>query len=96
MMVSLEIWLLIPDCHTIGISEPTHNVIGTKHSQTLSRALPALSYIQLGTNKRNKFIISGTRFFGKNLMTDLKPDRQKELKNGVFMLFPRFLAAPNF
>jgi len=37
--------------------------------------------VQLGTNKRNKFIISGTRFFGKNLMTDLKPDRQKELKN---------------
>jgi hypothetical protein len=33
--------------------------------------------------------ISGTRFFGENLMTDLKLDGQKELKNGVFMLFPR-------
>ena len=52
--------------------------------------------LQLGTNKHNNFIISGTRFFGENLMTDLKPDGQKELKNGVFMLFPRFLAAPNF
>jgi hypothetical protein len=52
--------------------------------------------IQLWTNKGNKLIISGTRFFGKKPMTDLKPDGQKELKNGVFMLFPRFLAAPTF
>jgi len=29
------------------------------------------------------------RFFDGNLTTDLKPDGQKELKNGVFILFPR-------
>ena len=52
--------------------------------------------VQLRTTKANQLIISGTRFFGENLMTDLKPDGQKELKNGVFMLFPRFLAMPKF
>jgi hypothetical protein len=52
--------------------------------------------VQLWTTKANQFIISGTRFFRENLMTDLKLDRQKELKNGVFMLFPHFLAAPTF
>ena len=53
-------------------------------------------HVQLRTTKVNQLIISGTRFFGGNLMTDLKPDGQKELKNGVFMLFPRFFGAPNF
>jgi hypothetical protein len=52
--------------------------------------------VQLRTTKANQLIISGTRFFGENLTTDLKPDGQKEPKNGVFMLFPRFLAAPIF
>ena len=37
--------------------------------------------IQLWTTKANQLIISGTRFFGENLMTDLKLDGQKELKN---------------
>ena len=54
------------------------------------------SILQLRTTKANQLSISGTRFFGKNLTADLKPDGQKELKNGVFMLFPRILAAPNF
>ena len=45
--------------------------------------------VQLRTTKVNKLSISGTRFFGGNLMTVLKSDRQKELKNGVFILFPR-------
>ena len=45
--------------------------------------------IQLWTTKVNKLSISGTRFFDRNLMTGLKSDRQKELKNGVFMLFPQ-------
>ena len=44
--------------------------------------------VQLQTTKVNKLSISGTRFFGGNLMTVLKSDRQKELKNGVFILFP--------
>jgi hypothetical protein len=52
--------------------------------------------IQLQTDKGNKLIISGTRFFGKNLTADLKQDGQKEPKNGVFMLFPRLLVAPIF
>ena len=52
---------------------------------------PAMSFnMQLWTTKANQLIISGTRIFDENLMTDLKPDRQKELKNGVFMLFPCF------
>jgi hypothetical protein len=29
-------------------------------------------------------------------MTDLKPDGQKELKNGVFMLFPRVFGRAKF
>ena len=45
--------------------------------------------VQLRTTKVYNLRISGTRFFGGNLMTVLKSDRQKELKNGVFMLFPR-------
>ena len=45
--------------------------------------------IQLQTTKVNKLSISRTRFFDGNLMTDLKLDRQKELKNGIFMLFPQ-------
>ena len=53
-------------------------------------------WVQLQTTKANQLIISGTRIFGENLMTDLKPDRQKQLKNGVFTLFPRFLAVPKF
>ena len=44
--------------------------------------------VQLQTTKVNNLSISGTIFFDGNLMTDLKPDRQKELKNGVFTLFP--------
>ena len=55
-----------------------------------------VDHLQLRTTKANQLSISGTRFFGKNLTADLKPDGQKELKNGVFMLFPRILAAPNF
>ena len=47
-----------------------------------------IEVVQLQTTKVNKLSISGTRFFGRNLMTVLKMDRQKELKNGVFMLFP--------
>ena len=49
----------------------------------------SLKFIQLRTTKVNKLNISGTRFFDENLTMDLKPDGQKELKNGVFMLFPR-------
>lgn len=45
--------------------------------------------IQLRTTKVNQLIISGTRIFDENLTTDLKPDRQKKLKNGIFILFPR-------
>ena len=52
--------------------------------------------VQLWTTKANQLITSGTRFFGKNLTTDLKPDSQKELKNVGSMLFPRFLAMPKF
>ena len=55
-----------------------------------------LEQLQLWTTKVNQLSISGTRFFGENLTTDLKPDGQKELKNGVFVLFPRILAAPKF
>ena len=56
--------------------------------------LPRL--LQLRTTKDNQLIISGTRFFGGNLMTYLNPDGQKELKNGVFMLFPHFFGTPIF
>jgi hypothetical protein len=52
--------------------------------------------LQLWTTKVNKFDISGTRFFGKNLTTDLKPDRQKEFKNDVFILFPRLFGCAKF
>jgi hypothetical protein len=52
--------------------------------------------LQLRTTKVNKFNISGTRFFGKNLTTDLKPDGQKEFKNGVFILFPRLFGCAKF
>jgi len=45
--------------------------------------------IQLRTTKVNKLSISGTRIFDGNLTTDLKPDRQKEFKTGLFILFPR-------
>ena len=62
----------------------------------LLTAAPIPLSLQLQTTKANQLSISGTRFFGENLTADLKPDRQKELKNGVFMLFPRILAAPNF
>ena len=37
--------------------------------------------IQLRTTKVNKLSISGIGFFGGNLMTALKSDKQKELKN---------------
>ena len=57
---------------------------------------PRQNSVQLWTTKANQLIISGTRFFGKNLMTDLKPDSQKELKNVGSMLFPRFFAMPKF
>jgi hypothetical protein len=43
----------------------------------------------LRTTKVNKLSISGTRIFDGNLTTDLKLDRQKELKTGLFILFPR-------
>ena len=46
--------------------------------------------LQLWTTKADQLIISGTRFFGENLMTDLKPDGQKEHKNVGYMLFPHF------
>ena len=52
--------------------------------------------LQLWTTKVNKLIISRTRFFSENLTADLNPDGQKELKNGVFMLFPRFFGCANF
>ena len=52
--------------------------------------------VQLQTTKANQLIISGTRFFGRNLTMDLKPDGQKELKNVGYMLFPRFLSMPKF
>ena len=52
--------------------------------------------VQLRTTKANQLIISGTRFFGENLMMDLKPDSQKELKNVGSMLLPCFLAMPKF
>ena len=52
--------------------------------------------VQLRTTKANQLIISGTRFFGENLMMDLKLDSQKEFKNAGYMLFPRFLAMPKF
>ena len=57
---------------------------------------PHQNSVQLRTTKANQLIISGTKFFGENLMTDLKPDSQKELKNVGSMLFPRFLAMPKF
>ena len=44
--------------------------------------------VQLRTTKVNKLGISGTRIFDRNLMADLKPDGQKELKTGLFILFP--------
>jgi hypothetical protein len=44
--------------------------------------------VQLRTTKVNKLSISGTRIFDGNLTTDLKLDRQKELKTGLFILFP--------
>jgi len=53
-------------------------------------------YLQLRTTKVNKLIISRTRIFGKNLTTDLKPDGQKELKNGVLILFPRVFGRAKF
>ena len=52
--------------------------------------------VQLRTNKVNKLVISRTRFFGWNLTTDLKSDGQKELKNGVFVLFPRGFGRAKF
>jgi len=45
--------------------------------------------LQLRTLKANKLNILGTRFFSENLTTDLNSDERKELKNGIFMLFPR-------
>ena len=57
---------------------------------------PFYLHLQLWTTKANQLITCRTRFFGENLMTDLKPDRRKELKNGLFMLFPPCLAAPKF
>ena len=48
--------------------------------------------VQLRTTEANELIISRTRFFGENMTTDMKPDGQKELKKGVFVLFPRLLA----
>ena len=57
---------------------------------------PCQNSVQLQTTKANQLIISGTRFFGDNLTTDLKPDSQKELKNVGSMLFPYFLAMPKF
>ena len=57
---------------------------------------PHQNSVQLQTTKANQLIISGTRFFGENLMMDPKPDSQKELKNVGSMLFPCFLAAPKF
>ena len=57
---------------------------------------PCQNSVQLQITKANQLIISGTRFFGKNLMMDLKPDSQKELKNVGSMLFPHFLATPKF
>jgi len=55
-----------------------------------------LSVLQLRTLKVNKLNILGTRFFGENLTTDLNSDERKELKNGIFMLFPRGFGCAKF
>jgi len=54
------------------------------------------SVIQLRTLKANKLNILGTRFFSENLTTDLNSDERKELKNGIFMLFPRGFSCAKF
>jgi hypothetical protein len=55
------------------------------------RQMPTLDLdtLQLRTTKVNKLSILGTRIFDGNLTTDLKLDRQKVLKTGLFILFPR-------
>ena len=50
------------------------------------QAVNVLTLVQLRATKVNRLNILGTRFFGENLTTDLKPDGQKKLKNGAFML----------
>jgi len=54
----------------------------------LEKEIECHRIVQLQTTKVDKLNISGTRFFGENLTADLKPDRLKELKNDVFMLYP--------
>jgi len=66
--------------------------LGIRRRDVFSEGLRSLTVrisIQLRTTKVEKLNTSGTRLFGANLTTDLKPDGQKELKNGVFLLFPR-------
>ena len=83
----------------ISISHETEHEGKTSEFDLLTRpsSWPHLNAeLQLRTTKVNHLNISGTRFFGENPTTNLKPDGQKGLKNGVFMSFPRILAAPKF
>jgi len=54
------------------------------------------SSLQLRTLKANKLNILGMRFFSENLTMDLNSDERKELKNGIFMLFPRGFSCAKF
>jgi hypothetical protein len=56
------------------------------------------NWVQLQTTKVNKLSISGTRIFDGNLTTDLKLDRQKELKTeplAVAIALITYILAPN-
>ena len=64
----------------------------------LQKSCSALNLIclQLRTIKDIQFCISGTRIFWEKLLTDLNSDGQIELKNGVFIKFPRVFVAAKF
>jgi len=67
---------------------PLHFLTPNRDSMP-SAYVDEIQLLQLRTLKVNKLNILGTRFFSENLTTDLNSDERKELKNGIFMLFPR-------
>ena len=87
-----HVWQSLQKLDSLGFhkSGPSHCMAYTSPQN------PRQNSVQLQTTRANQLIISGTRFFGENLTTDLKPDSQKELKNVSSMLFPCFLAMPKF
>jgi len=78
----------------------TYNDSIARHRQgehtIVSITIPVTQWLQLRTLKANKLNILGTRFFSENLTTDLNSDERKELKNGIFVLFPRGFSCAKF